>query len=292
MRLILVVALALVAGILAGRTLARRGVTAANALTGRQAQAYAVFLGVAALGAILYWGPRLAWMPTWFALYSEAMVWDGARALAAVALGLLLGLEWGGRRDRARRRQLLGGSAVLILATAFLLYRSLPVTGILRPPAVLDGIVIQTTPYTCAPAAIATLARFTGLDSGMTERDAVRLAGTTREGSSARAELRALRALGLSPGFRRHLTADSLRFLGPAILHVNEPVFSTTIRHAVALLAVDTAARTITVGNPLSGWQVKRFAELSGYWDGEAVALGVAFPRLPPRRETQGEPRR
>ena len=209
--------------------LASRGVTAANALTGRQVQAYAVFLG---------------------------------------------------------------GAGTLTLATGFLLFRALPVTGILGPPAVLEGIVIQTTPYTCAAAAIATLARFTGLDSGMTERDAVRLAGTTREGSNARAEVRALRALGLSPEFRRHLTPDSLRFLGPAILHVNEPVLAKTIRHSVALLAVDTAARTITVGNPLRGRQVKRFADLGGYWFGEAVVLGMAFPRLPSRRETQGEPRR
>jgi len=194
--------------------------------------------------------------------------------------------------DPARRRQLLDGSAAPSLATAFLLHRALPVTGILRPPAALDGIVIQTTPYTCAPAAIATLARFTGLDSGMTERDAVRLAGTTREGTNAWAELRALRALGLTPEFRRHLTADSLRFLGPAVLHVNEPVLATTIRHAVALLAVDTAARTITVGNPLRGRQVKRFADLGGYWFGEAVVLGMAFQRLPPERAAQGERRR
>jgi hypothetical protein len=62
--------------------------------------------------------------------------------------------------------------------------------------------------------------------------------------------------------------------LGPAVLHVDEPVLATTIRHAVALLAVDTAARTITVGNPLRGRKVKRFAELRGYWLGEAVVLG------------------
>ena len=282
MRLILVVALALVSGTLAGRTLARRGVTAANALTGRQSQAYAVFLGVVALGAILFGASSFDWTPTWFMLYSQEMNGDGLRALAAVALGLLLGLEWRGRHDPARRWQLLGGSAALTLATSFLLYRSLPVTGILGPPAVRDGIVLQTTSYSCAPAAIATLARFTRLDTGMTEREAARLAGTSREGTSAYAELRVLRALGLAPGYRRRLTTDSLPFLGPAILHVNEPILTTTVSHSVALLGVDTAVHTITVGNPLYGRQVKRFTELSGYWIGEAVVLGVAFPRVPP----------
>ena len=282
MRLILVVALALVSGTLAGRTLARRGVTAANALTGRQSQASAVFLGVVALGAILFGASSFDWTPTWFMLYSQEMNGDGLRALAAVALGLLLGLEWRGRHDPARRWQLLGGSVALTLATGFLLYRALPVAGILGPPAVRDGIVLQTTSYSCAPAAIATLARFTRLDTGMTEREAARLAGTSREGTSAYAELRVLRALGLAPGYRRRLTTDSLPFLGPAILHVNEPILTTTVSHSVALLGVDTAAHTITVGNPLYGRQVKRFAELSGYWIGEAVVLGVAFPRVPP----------
>ena len=270
-----VVALAaLLTGIAGGRVLANRGLTAANALTGRQVPAYGVFLGIVAVGALLYWGPRLRWMPTPLVLYSEAMVWDAARGLAAAALGLLLGLEWSGRRDRARLRQLVGGGVALALGLGFLLYRALPVTDIIGPPAVLDGVVIQTTPYTCAPAAIATLARATGLDTGMTELDAVRLAGTTREGTNARAELRALRALGLAPSYRRHLTTDSLSSLGPAVLHVNEPVLAATIRHAVALLAVDTARRTITVGNPLHGRQVKRFAELQGYWIGEAVTFG------------------
>jgi hypothetical protein len=273
-RLLIVVALALAAGVAAGSRLARRGVTADNALVGRQRGAYAVFLAVAAVAALIYWGQSASWVPAPVFLYAEAGVWDGARALAGFALGLLLALEWRGRHEYRRRKHLIGGSAVLALALGFLLYRSLPVTGILLASYVEDGVVMQTTGYTCAPASIATLARLTGADTGMTERAAVALTGTTREGTSTHAEMRALRALGFHPVYRRGLTPESLAVLGPAVLHVDEPVLATTIRHAVALLAVDTAAHTITVGNPLHGRQVKRFDEMKDYWLGEAVVLG------------------
>ena len=227
-----VVALALAAGLFAGARLAARGITADNALLGRQRQAYAVLLLVAAAGAALYWGPKLRWMPTPLVLYGEAVIWDAARALAAFALGLLLGVEWRGRRERRRLMNLAGGGTILAVALGFLIYRSLPVTGLLLPSVVEDGVVMQTTSYTCAPASIATLARLTGRDTAMTERDAVRLTGTTREGTSARAELRALRALGFTPRYRRYLTPESLAVLGPAVLHVNEPVLATKIGRA------------------------------------------------------------
>jgi hypothetical protein len=68
----------------------------------------------------------------------------------------------------------------------------------------------------------------------------------------------------------------------PALLHVNEPVASgATIRHAVALLAVDRSSQTIVIGNPLHGRQVKRFADLDGYWSGEAILLEDKVFRRP-----------
>jgi hypothetical protein len=68
---------------------------------------------------------------------------------------------------------------------------------------------------------------------------------------------------------------DSLVALGsPAILHVDEPVANgTTINHAVALLGIDSATGTATVGNPLRGLQIVHFDELDVYWSGEAAII-------------------
>lgn len=272
--LIVAMSVALGTGLYVGTALARRGVTADNALAGRQRQALVVIAAACAAAAVLYWGTDQPWVPTFLLFWGEVTVGPGTRMIAAFGLGLVIGLEWPGRHEKKRRSNLVYGGAALVLLTGFLLHRSVPIGGMLLAPAMADGIVMQTTSHTCAPAAIATLARVTGADTGMTERDAVELTRTTREGTTTQAQMRALRALGFHPVFRRNLPPESLGVLGPSVLHVDEPVLTTTIRHAVALLAVDTTARTITIGNPLHGRQAMRFDELRGYWIGEAVTLG------------------
>ena len=108
MSVVAVIVVALALGALFGHRLAARGLTAANALLGRQVLAYAILIAVGAAGFLLYRAPQLAWMPTVAALYGEPAALHGARALAAFALALLLILEWPGRRDMRRLRQLLG----------------------------------------------------------------------------------------------------------------------------------------------------------------------------------------
>lgn len=270
-----VIAAGVAAGAVLGRRLARRGITADNALTGRQGPAYGILIGIAGSFAALYFSEKLsylAWLPTIVLLYGESAVWPMVTVLASAGLGLLVVLEWPGRREAKRLRLMVAGCAVLLLAEGYLAWRTLPVTGILLAPSVTDGVVMQTTSYTCAPATIATLVRAAALDTTMTERRAVEIARTSREGTSTIAELRTMRQLGLSPRFARRLTAESLVAAGRmALLHVDEPVGVATVRHAVALLAVDPARRTVTIGNPLRGRHVMGFDELRGYWIGEAI---------------------
>lgn len=280
---VLFFAFALAIGALVGRRLAARGFTAENALKGRQHIAYLILLAIAAAFALLYYSSRLsfiAWLPTTVLLYGEESVWPLVTSMATFSLGLVVALEWPGRRDSKRLRTLAVGVGVLLLALGYLGWRSLPVTGILGEPRVHNGVVMQTTAYTCAAATIATLVRAVGLDTGMTELAVVAVARTTREGTTTLGEIRAMRALGLEPRLGRRLTPDSLVAIGPlALLHVDEPVGATTIRHAVALLGIDSARRTVTLGNPLHGRQLKGFDELKGFWLGEAVF--VTAPRLP-----------
>lgn len=270
---ILVVLVALALGSELGRRLARRGVTAANALVGRQVPAYVVLITVAGFGFLLYRAPRLAWMPTGFALYGEPAVLHAARALAACSVALLVVMEWPGRREPARRRRLWGGGSVLAALAGLLVFRALPLRVRAADSWIDNGVVRQTTAYTCAPASIATLVRWFGGDTSATEASVAGLAGTTREGTNTLRELAVMQRLGLGPRYGRFLTPDSLVAAGgPALLHVNEPVASgATVRHAVALLDLDPVARTVLVGNPLHGRQIKRFGELEGYWTGEAI---------------------
>jgi hypothetical protein len=267
--------LTLLCGVWLGRRLARGGITAENALVGRQLVAYAILGGIAALFALIYYADRLSfipWLPTGLLLYAEEAVWPLVQAMPSFAIGLLVALEWPGRRTVRRLRTMAAGCLVLLAAWGYLEWRSIPVTGLLGEAAIHDGVVMQTTAYTCAPATIATLARATGLDTGMTERAVVGIARTTREGTTTLAEIRAMRLLGMAPRFGRRLTPDSLVAIRrPALLHVDEPVGAATIRHAVALLGVDPRRRTVTLGNPLHGRQLKSFDELRGYWIGEAV---------------------
>jgi predicted double-glycine peptidase len=267
-----------------GRRLAHRGVTAANALAGRQVIAYAVMLGLGGVFALLYWAHKIPLLPTMLVLLGEAAVWPFAQLLAAAALGVLVLLEWPGRRDRKRLASMVLGSLALALCNGFLVYRALPLLDLLGPPRITDGVVMQTTSYTCAPATIATLLRARG-DTAASERQVVALAGTTRAGTTTFAEVRAMRRLGLAPQFVRGLTPESLAARGQAaLLHVDEPILTTTIRHAVALLAVDAERRTITIGNPLYGRQIKSWESLHGYWTGEAVLVGRQGRRVARRR--------
>lgn len=274
----MVILLGLIAGALLGRRLAARGVTAADALVGRQVLAYAILIGVCAAGLLIYFAPRLAFMPDFAAVYGERAVLDATRAVAALALGLVVALEWPGRRDGRRLRALIGTGSALGLLAGFLAYRALPLRVDAADSWIHEGVVMQTTPYTCAPAAIATLVRWILHDTTATEAAIVSLARTTREGSTTYDELKAMRRLGLTPRYVRFLTPESLSVASqPALLHVNEPIATgATIRHAVALLQVDGAARTVLLGNPLHGRQVKRFDELRTYWTGEAIYIEVS----------------
>lgn len=261
----------LVAGAVVGRRLAARGLTAENALTGRQRVAYAVFIGAAAGFALLYWAHKIPLLPTWFVLLGEAAVWPLVLLIASAAFSLLIALEWPGRGDRKRLGAMLAGAAVLAFANAFLTWRLVPLAGSLAPARVVDGVIMQTTSYTCAPAAIATLLRALG-DTAASEASMVALAGTSRTGTTTFREVQTMERLGLEPEFLRRLTPLDLARRGQiALLHVDEPVLATTVRHAVALLAVDSLRRTVTLGNPMYGVVVKSWASLPGYWTGETI---------------------
>lgn len=258
----------------AGAWLRRRGVTAANALDGRQTEAYVVLVLLGAAAALLFQPTLRAMLPLPIVLWLQHLLWPAMGVLALSSAFLLLGLESGGWRDPARRRALLSGGIGLVAVSALVLSRSLPVASRLRDTVTPDGVVLQTSPSSCAAAAMATLARTVGLDPAMSERAMAARAGTTLLGTSTLGELRALRSIGSRAVFVRRLSADSLRLRRqPALLHVEEPVAGQRISHAVALIGYDEARGEFIIANPLYGIQRRTAAALDDYWLGEAVFL-------------------
>jgi hypothetical protein len=273
--IVLTSSISLIIGLALGRKLAVRGITAENGLQNRQETAYIV-LAIIVLPLLLFLligRLNLSHLiPQIFVLYLGEHLQNLMLGGGWFVLGLLIGMEWPGRRDRRRLQQLLVAIAAIAVSLAILLHYSLPVTGLLGEPLIVENIVLQTTPYTCAPASIATLARLIGTAPNLSEREAVILTGTDRFGTSTLAEISALKRLGLAPRYRRGLTVAELAAAKqPALLHVKEPVGGTKIGHTVVLLETNSQKQTFIIGNPLYGRLERTFDSMEGYWTGEAV---------------------
>jgi len=268
-------------GAYTGWWLARRGVTAENALKRYQRQVYwggSVLLGLVAFAVVVFRvGEREAGLPDFLLLYSAAYFLPAILLLCCFCLGFIVLLERPGWRDPRRLQPLLLFVAVSGIGLAFLIYQALPITPLIRSPQILEGVVLQTTPYSCSAAAIATLDRRIHPSRQTTELEVAQLAGTTRQGTNTLGEIRAMEALGLAPQFQRNLTLqDSIERQQMAVLHVMESVGGTHIVHAIALLDIDVDREMVTIANPLYGKQMKTFKEMKGYWLGEAIFVTVS----------------
>ena len=244
-------------------------------LAARRGRCIACVLLVGTGVLLLVVGDRLPWMPDVALLYAEEYGWPVLRFVGWLVLGLLPALEWRNVRE-GRGGRVAAVTLALAIGVGHLAYLAHPIAGALHRAREHDGVVMQTTSYTCAPASIATVARAARPGLRVSEREVAEMLGTTREGTSTLAELRAMDALGLRPRFARRLTTDSLVARGaPAVLHLDAPSRRGIVRHAVALLSVDPVRRTVTIGDPMRGRQVKRFEDLDRIWLGEAVFVTV-----------------
>lgn len=275
LEILLLCLMSVILGILMGRSLAARGLTANNALEKHQKLVYIILIKITIFIGLFF---LLGYLKLTHLIPNILLLWIGGHltdlslATGFLGLGLLVGLELPGWNNPQRRYQLIAVTVLLSLPLFLLIHETLPITARLGEPLVVDGVVLQTTPYTCAPATIATLGRWVGKHPQLTEKDVVKIAGTNRFGTSALDEIRAMRRLGLMPNYQNNLTLNDLIAQGkPALLQVNEPVGETTIPHAIALLEINSKRRTLTLANPLYGKQVKLFEQMQGYWTGTAT---------------------
>jgi hypothetical protein len=268
-------------GAIVGAKLANRGVSADRRFDANHHQGW--FLGgITAIAVIVllllllykFNQVKLIYLviPSIVLLYIGEYLYDAVICSGFFVLGLLILLELEGRNSVERMRQLFIAIVAICVPISVLIHYSLPIIDLVGEPKIVDGVVLQTTSFTCAPSSIATLARFVGKYPNILEKDVVKLTKTDRNGTSTLAEMRAMGELGLGADFRHNLTVDDLvKINKPGLLHVKVKYNNKEIAHTVALLSVNPKTQTLTIANPLSGIEVKRFDELKGYWMNEAV---------------------
>lgn len=214
-------------------------------------------------------------IPNIILLYLGAYIYHCALIFGVFIMGLLIFLEFSQTKQK-NIAQLFSALILISLPLTLIIHFLWPITNQFGSPKIINNIVLQTTDYTCAPSAIATLARFTGKNPQLSEREAVLLTNTNRRGTSTLMEIRAMKKLGLNPEYRRGLTTEDLLEINkPAILHVKEKIGSRVVPHAIALLSVNPENKTLEIANPLYGKQQISIEDMKGYWYGEAVLVKI-----------------
>lgn len=264
-----------------GNDLAKKGITAENALEKHQQTARMIFISLAGILTLLividrsnlfYSLPPL--LPHILSLYTQAVFDNILLCFGFFIFGLLLLLELSGWSSSKRRNQLLVGLGAISLCLSLLFYWFSPIVNNVGELKIVDGVVIQSTTVTCAPAGIATLARLSGKHPNIDEKEVTKLTNTNRLGTNTLAEIAAMEKLGLNPDYHHDLTLeDLLNRKQLALLHVKQRWLSQQFPHAVVLMGVDIEKEELIIGNPLFGTETKPFSELKDYWFGEAIFI-------------------
>ena len=281
-RLILVCAFAFGGGAILGKSLARKGINSDNALKNYQKPlvylliAIVPVLGILILLDKLDLAPLLPQVfPPMLLIYLAGYFNEIIVGLGCFFLGILLLLELSGQRSRRKIAKVLIAMSAIACSLSILLFFLHPVQA--SQHKIRDRVVMQTTPYTCAPASIATLSRFTNKHPELTERAAIEHTKTNRFGTTTLREIRAMKQLDLNPEYHHNLTvADLIALNKPGLMHVKEKRKNgkgVRFSHAVAYLGIDDNRRLILIGNPLYGLQIKTFEEFDTYWFGELITV-------------------
>jgi hypothetical protein len=271
----------LLLGAFFGKKLAKRGINTDKSLDKHQGLLLIIFGAIGLLFAVLlfldrynlaYWLPKI--FPSFILIYLGGYYQNFILILGCFSLGLLVALDLFSKSNFAQKFQLSLALALITCALAVLLYYLLPIDKLVKEPKIIDGIVFQTTPYTCAPSSIATLTRFFGNNPNMLEEEVTKLAGTNLFGTTTLAEIETLKKLDFNPKYEHNLTIEELiKINKPGLLHVKEQYEGEYTGHTIALLGIDKQRQLILVANPLYGKQIKTFQEMEGYWFGEAIFI-------------------
>ena len=267
-----------------GKQLATKGITSDNALLKYQRFFVSLIIAIAFLFIILIaidkfnLAPLLPKIfPPMLLIYLAGWYHSIIFVSGFFILGLLICLELNGKYTRQKIYQLIAAISVISFVLSILGYCIKPVDKILGESKIINGVVMQTTFYTCAPSAIATLSRYSLIHPQLTEKAAIKYTQTNRFGTTTLRELKAMEQLNLNPEYHHNLTVENLFDLEQrALLHVkerNKDDEGVRFAHAVALIAIDPQQQLFVIGNPYYGLQIKTVNDMKDYWFGEAITI-------------------
>ena len=267
-----------------GKKLATKGITSDNALLKHQRFFVNLIIAIAFFFIILIiidkfnLAPLLPQIfPPILLIYLAGWYHSVIFIFGFFILGLLIFLELNGKYTRRKIYQLIAAISVISFVLSILGYCIKPVDKLLDESTIINGIVMQTTFYTCAPSAIATLARYSLIHPQLTEKTAIKYTKTNRFGTTTLRELKAMQQLNLNPQYHHNLTVENLFALEQrALLHVkerNKNDEGVRFAHAVALIAIDPERQLFIIGNPYYGLQIKTVDDMKDYWFGEAITI-------------------
>lgn len=259
------------AGSADARRLGRRGVTIENAL--RRAPHVAVggvlMLLMLAGEACLLVRPGLGWYLPLLVEYLYVAVVEGViLAVFAFTFGLTITMARDAKRADWRN--------LLALATIVTLGVAIGISAMLRPiyrelrAEERDGVVLQTSGNSCAPASAANLLR--ALGEWHTERELAELFGTTDLGTSGAQVIYGLRRLGLD--CRRNEPSMQAPLEYPAMLLVD----GDFVGHAVTLLGPGDGGRW-RVADPLTGMRLVDERVIRTEWHARSVTCRCPLAR-------------
>lgn len=267
-----------------GKQLASKGVTSDNALLKHQRFFVNLIIAIAFLFIILIIIDKFNLAPLLPKIFPPILLiylagWYHSVIFVSgfFILGLLVFLELNGKYTRRKIYQLIAAISVISFVLSILGYCLKPVDKLLDESTIIDGVVMQTTFYTCAPSAIATLSRYSLIHPQLIEKAAIKYTKTNRFGTTTLRELKAMEQLNLNPQYHHNLTVENLFALEQrALLHVkerNKNDEGVRFAHAVALIAIDPQQQLFIIGNPYYGLQIKTVYDMKDYWFGEAITI-------------------
>lgn len=205
--------------------------------------------------------PSVQWnMPPWLQVHWSALSWGTVSALLAYVFGfcavaaLASGHRW-------KWLLICFGASVLAAIQVYAGWESrpnLPPLGGTTYSA--DGVILQTTPFTCVPASAANIARLLGVQT--TEAELVKLFHTTRDGTFPAQVLYGFRALGIN---------GQKAPPGAAIGDIRPPAMLFIMADTHAVVYAGMRHGRIEIWNPSTGKSLITEPELHEIWTGHAL---------------------
>jgi hypothetical protein len=222
---------------------------------------FPLLLALPFLNVYLARDPSLQWdMPDWLQLHWAALSWGIVSGLLAYVFGfcsivaLITSHRW-------RWGLVYFGVAVLTIIQVYAGWSSrphLPPLGETRISS--DGVILQTSAYTCVPTSGANIAAILGIHT--TETELAKLFHTTRDGTFPAQALRGMEELGISG---RKATAGS----GIRAIHPPAMLFVFGDTHAVVYAGMKGGL--VEIWNPSYGKAFLPEWRLVRMWDGHAL---------------------